>query len=274
MKKKGQEYGSILLSIFAILFVIGLLILALGFDGVEPNHLGVMVRFGKIVGVQEPSYRWTGLFTKVYQYDLRTRKIEIELSGDNSAVDNSGQYVSAKINVNYRVKPNKDTVIELFKNIGTDPYIADRLNIPAIITEGFKQTTVKYDALEIIEKRQDVKELAKENIRINFPSKYFEIENIIITNIDFSKEFKDAIERKKIAEQNKLEEKNKLEVVIYQQKQKIEEYKAQAEQIRLQSQTLTDLTVRQAWIQKWNGQLPTYMIVSPEQSNILLQLPS
>jgi len=256
-----------------MLVVGGVLVMLLGFDKVEANKLGVQVRYGQIIGVQEPSLKWTGLFTQVYQYDMRVRQAEIEMSGSNSAVDKTGQYISATINVNYRLKRDPETVIKLYSNIGTDPYIADVLNIDAIIKEGMKQTTSKFDAMEILEKRQEVKETAIETIRNNFPAEYFEIEQIVITNIDFSQSFKEAIENKKIAEQNALEEENKLQKVIFEQQQQIEISKAESERIRLQSVALTELTVKQAWIQKWTGNLPTYMIVTEGQSNMLLQLP-
>jgi len=274
LNKKGQDaLVSVIIGLFIMLVVGGVLVMLLGFDKVEANKLGVQVRYGQIIGVQEPSLKWTGLFTQVYQYDMRVRQAEIEMSGSNSAVDKTGQYISATINVNYRLKRDPETVIKLYSNIGTDPYIADVLNIDAIIKEGMKQTTSKFDAMEILEKRQEVKETAIETIRNNFPAEYFEIEQIVITNIDFSQSFKEAIENKKIAEQNALEEENKLQKVIFEQQQQIEISKAESERIRLQSVALTELTVKQAWIQKWTGNLPTYMIVTEGQSNMLLQLP-
>lgn len=274
MKKKGQSVELGVTAVVVILLLLGtVLVLMLGYDMVEPSHLGVKVRFGEIKGVMENGFRWTGLFTTVHKYDLRTRKVVIELIGDNSAVDKTGQYISSTINVNYRVRRDKETILSLYTNIGRDNVIADRLNIDAIIREGFKQATVKYDALEIIDKRQEVKELAKENIRSNFPSEYFEIENIVVTNIDFSQGFKKAIEDKKIAEQRALEEENKLQVVIFQQKQAIEKFKADAEKIKLQSQALTELTLRQKYLETWDGKLPIYMISNPETMSMFLPSP-
>jgi len=156
--------------------------------------------------------------------------------------------------------------------VGTDRIIAERLNIPEIITEGFKQATVKFEALDIVDKRQEVKELAKENIHNNFPKQFFEIQNIVITNIDWSQEFKAEIEAKKVAEQEKLKEENRLQVVIFQQQQKIEEAKAESERIRLQSVALTDLTIKQKMLDKWTGELPQYLIITDESQGMFLQL--
>lgn len=275
MKKKAQELAlSITVIAVIVLAVAGFLYFLMAYDMVEPSHRGVQVRFGKILGIQKPSLQHTGLFTHVYHYDMRTRKIEMDLVGENSAVDRDGQMIKAKINVNYRIKDSDETVWRLYENVGTDSIIADRLNIPEIITEGFKQATVKFEALDIVDKRQEVKELAKQNIHNNFPKHYFEIENIVITNIDWSTEFKAEIEAKKVAEQEKLKEENKLEVVIFQQQQEIEKFKAEAEQIRLQSVALTELTLRQKYLETWNGVLPLYMIANQDTINMFLPTPN
>lgn len=273
IKNKKSQVGTIVF-LFMVLFTIVIFVLLLGFDKVEASHLGVKVKFGQIIGVMHPSLQWTGLFVDVYPYDMRTRKAEIELSGDNYAPSKDGQKIFSLINVNYRVKKSDQTIQDLYANVGADNIISDRLNINAIITEGMKQATVGYTAMEILEKRQEVKDKAIENIKKNFPQEYFEIENIVITNIAFSKEFADEIEKKQVAVQTALKEKNQLDVVRFQQQQSIEIYKAEAEKIKLQAQQLTDLTVKQRWIEKWSGNLPQYMITSQENANWLLQLPN
>lgn len=269
--KKGQ-IGPAIGVLAAVAFFVIAIVALLGFDTVDANHLGVQVKLGQLIGVQDPGMKWTGLFTHVYQYDLRTRKNVIDMSGANSAVDKTGQAIFATININYRVKPDKETVKKLYSQVGTNDVIADRLNVDAIVAEGFKQATVKYDALEILDKRQEVKELAKENIRTNFPKDYFEIQDIIITNIDFSESFKLAIEQKKTAEQDALKEQNQLEVVKFQQQQEIEKYKAEAEKMRLQKAEVSALLNEQKMIEKWDGKLPEYLIITEGSQGMFLQL--
>jgi len=273
MKKNKKAQGGPAIAIAAIaIFFIVFLVLMLGFDTVDANHLGVQVKLGQIKGIQEAGMQWTGLFTHVYEYDMRTRKNVIDMSGANSAVDKTGQAVYATININYKIKPDKNTITKLYSEVGTNDVIADRLNIDAIVAEGFKQATVKYDALEILDKRQEVKELAKENIRTNFPKDFFEIQDIVITNIDFSENFKNAIESKKTAEQDALKEQNQLEVVKFQQQQEIEKYKAEAEKMRLQKAEVSALLNEQKMIEKWDGKLPQYLIITPDSQGMFLQL--
>jgi regulator of protease activity HflC (stomatin/prohibitin superfamily) len=280
MNKKGQDLAvGIVTVIFVVAVIVGLIALISGFDTVEPSHMGIMVKFSQIQGIfttapnEYSGMKWTGMFTDVYSYDMRTRKAVIDLSGDNYAPSKDGQKIFATINVNYRVHKSEETITKLYTNIGPDNIIADRLNIDAIITEAFKQATVGYTAMEILEKRQEVKEIAIENIKKNFPSEYFEIENIVVTNIAFSPAFADEIEKKQIALQTALKEQNNLETVKYQQQQEIEKYKAEAEKIKLQAAQLTDLTVRQAWIAKWDGALPQYMLTNQANVDMLMQLP-
>lgn len=268
---KAQEIG-IAVVIFVIIMVVGIIFAFLGFDQVVANHLGVKVRLGQVTGTMEAGVQWTGLLTHVEQYDMRIRQAKVEMLEDQSATDKDGQSVYGAVSVNYRVKQNDIVVQELFKNVGEDKDIAKVLNIEPIIREGFKQASVQYEAIEILQNRQEVKELAKENIRRNFPAQYFEIVDIVVDNIDFSDEFKNAIEQKKVATQNKLKEQEQVEVVKFQQQQEIEVYKAEAEKLRLQKQQVTDQLNTQLMLNKWDGSLPQYLIITPDSQGMFLQL--
>ena len=272
-KTRSGQALPVFMGLFGVTVMIFFIAIILGVDTVEASHLGVAEKFGEIQFVQQPGIRWTGLFTRVHSYDMRTRKVIVTLDESNSAVDKTGQAVYAVINVNYKIKHSPETVQQLYSEVGLSDIVADTLNLDAIIAEAFKQTTVSYEALEILEKRQAVKEQTIETIKKNFPQKYFEIENIVVTNIRFSPAFENAIERKKVAEQEAIKEKNQLEVVKFQQQQEIEKYKAEAEKMRLQREQITPMLLQQAWIVKWNGQLPMTMLTSSEASNFLLQIP-
>jgi len=283
--KKGEGGLAVVGTIGVVLFVGIISLLIMGVDTVDANHLGVKVKLGKITGIQEPGMEWTGLFTQVYQYDRKIRKVKVDMMDEaSSAVDSTGQFVFGSVSVNYRLVADKQVVMRLYQNVGRNNVIEDVLNLRPIIKEGFKQATVQYEAIEILQKRQEVKELAKENIKNNFPGEYFEIVDIVVEDIDFSAGFKKAIEDKKIATQNKLKEQEQVEVVRFQQLQEIEISKAQAEkarlqyvadteQLRLQKEQITPMMIQKLWIEKWDGSVPLYMISSEDNLNTLLQLP-
>ena len=272
--RKGQSKLWIGIPVFFVIFIIAIIVMFLGFDIVDANHLGVMVQLGTIKGIMENGIKYTGIFTHVEQYDLRTRKVVVDMQGDQSAVDKTGQAIFGTINVNFKIKADKETITQLYTRVGSDSVIADRLNIDAIIREGFKQATVKYEALEILDKRQEVKDLAIDNIRRNFPSEYFELQNVVVTNIDFSQEFKASIEAKKVAEQNALKEQNQLEVVKFQQQQSLEVIKIETEKLRLQKEQITPLLIQQQLIAKWNGEYPQYLIIPSDKMGTFLPLPN
>lgn len=286
MNKNGQQGLIITVAVLIVFFFGAMIVFFLGFDTVDANHIGVKIKFGNILGTMQSGMQWTGLFTHVEEYDMRTRKLIVEMQGVQSAVDKTGQAVFGTIDVNFRIKPNAETVLNLYKNIGSNNAIVDRLNIEPIVREGYKQATSQYDALEVAtDKREAVKEEAIRLIKAHFPIDYFELQNVVITNIDFSQGFKDAIEQKKVSIQNKEKEQNQLEVVKFQQQQEIEKYKALAEQNRLQYQAeteklkaqqsaLTPQLVQKLWIDKWDGKLPTSMLTTPESANFLMQLPN
>jgi len=270
MNKKGRgEIAGI--GALAVIIIIAIFLFS-SIDKVEANHLGVQVKLGNVVGVQHAGIQWTGPLVHVHQYDLRIRKATIDLTEDYSAADKKGQSIYAQIDVNYRLKATEDAVKSLWTNVGKDNVVADRLNIHPLIAEGFKQATVKYSALEILEKRGEVKELAKENIKNNFPSEYFQIVDIVISNIDFGDDFKRALEEKQTAIQLAEKAKNELEMVKFEQQQEIEKYKAEAEKLRLQRQEISELLVQQQMIAKWDGRLPDQLIIQEGSSGLFLQL--
>jgi len=277
-----------------VIFVIALIISVAGFDTVNASHKGVKVKFGQIQGTMEPGLAWTGLFVDVHQYNLRMRKMHVDMDADQSAVDKDGQSVFADIEINYVLNPTK--IENIYSQVGSDNgRLETTLNIEGIVKEGFKAVTSKYSSLEIIQNRGQVKEEAIEQITANFPAEYFTLSNVIVSNLDFNAEWKKAIEQKKTNEElAKAEEKNverekqkadqAIEIARGQAESKklaaeAEAYqrltmaKAEAESLRLKKAELTPQMIQNNWIDAWNGQLPTYVLTSEENSNMLLQLP-
>lgn len=285
INKKGQMEG-LIGTIFAIVIIAGAILLFMGFDKVEANHMGVKVRLGEITGTMNPGIQWTGILTSTKQYDMRIRQIKVDMVGEKivgsgmsekiidtgSATDNTGQAIFGAVSVNYKLKREADVVKGLWSDVGTDSVIARTLNIEPIIKEGFKQATVTYEAIEILQNRQLVKELAIENIRNNFPTDYFDIVDIVVEDIDFTKNYSEAIEAKKVATQVKLEEEIKVETAKFIQAQKIEEYKADAEKLRLQKEEITPLLIQKQMLEQWDGHLPQYLIMTPDSQGMLLNL--
>src|SRR6056297_2737239 len=228
--KKGQAFAVI----FVIVIIVGIIVGFMGFDRVDASHRGVKVKLGKITGTMNPGLEWTGLFTDVHQYDLRTRSMTIDMKGAQGAVDRDGQSVYSTIEINYKLKP--DSVQDAYSYIGHDDQLSGVLRIEGRVKEGFKTITSEYTSLEIFQKRQEVKAKAIEQIQSRFPQKYFVLENIIISNLDFNPDFKAAIESKKVAEETAKAKEQEVKVQKFEADKKIETARGEAESKKLQAE--------------------------------------
>lgn len=218
---------------------------------------------------------------------MTTQKLQLQRV---EGVDKGGQDVFVDIAVNYRVK---DTTIpeRMYQEVGANgnmEFIVNRLAIPEKVQEGFKQVSVQYEALAILENRDEVRAKAITRIEELFPKEYFEIQSITLSNIDYQQSFKDAIQLKKDNVQLALAAQEAVKRSQYEAEQKIEEAKGQAEskkltadaiayELKVQRQQITPLMAQMKWIEKWQGNVPSTMIGSQGSgmdTNLLLQLPT
>jgi regulator of protease activity HflC (stomatin/prohibitin superfamily) len=292
MKKKAQSIGGAIAVILVVAFVVTIIVLLMGYDVVDASHLGVMNRFGVILGVMQSGMRWTGLMTHVEQYDLRERQMTVEMFDPlNSAVDRDGQMVFCRIQVNYRLNP--DSVQDAYRKVGLDRDMAKILNIEGIIKENFKVITAHYSSTQMWQNRTLIKDQAITQIENKFPKEYFILDNVIISDLDYAQKFKDAIEAEKENEKLALAAQAAVSIAKFQADsaietargvgesnkiQKIAAAEADARALELKRLQITPLMVENNWIDKWSGQVPTFLIMSgsgeEQNTNLLLQLPS
>lgn len=251
--KKGKEtrvpiawIKRIIIGIIAVILVLG------SFFVVPAGHKGVI--FNTFTGVRDRTYD-EGLhfklpfFEKPYRFEVRTRVY----NDDAAAASKDLQIVSTRVALNYHI--DKDNVNALFKNIGPDYEF--RIINPSI-QEVVKATTAKHIAEELITKRENVKEEIKIALKERLAKSFLILDDLSITNFDFSPEFNHAIEQKVTAEQNALKEQNNLKVVQYQAQQKIEQAKGEAEAIKIINEELlkSPKYVDYLTIQRWDGKMP------------------
>jgi len=84
---------------------------------------------------------------------------------------------------------------------------------------------------------------------------------VVLTNIDFSDAFEQAVEEKMIAEQLQLkaeyENQTKVAQAEAEAKAKLIAAEAEAKSNELLEQSLTDKILREMYINKWDGKLPS-----------------
>lgn len=187
----------------------------------------------------------------VIKTDIRIQKEQVEASASSKDL----QVVHSFVALNYNIMPEK--VAKLFQTVGTD-YKA-RIIDPAL-QESVKAGTARYNAEELITKREEVRETIKGIISEKLKSYGIRVDEFNIINFNFSKEFNDAVEMKVTAEQNALAAKNKLEQVKFEAEQKVAEAEGKAKAIRLEAAAINSnpQIVQLRAIEKWNGEVPTY----------------
>lgn len=127
-----------------------------------------------------------------------------------------------------------------------------------------KSAIANYTAEELVTKRQEVSNMAQETLTERLQEKGINITSLSMTDLSFSQEFDEAIEKKQVVEQQTQQAQYELEKAKVENERKIENARTEAEVMRQQNQEITDKTlelkrleVQQKLIEKWNGTLPT-----------------
>jgi prohibitin 2 len=258
--------------------VIGIMIVAIVLTGsikiVDAGYRGVLLSFGAVdtsKSLNEGIHFVAPVRDNVIQMEVRTNKI----TEDAASASKDLQDVRTQVALNYHIDP--DNAQFVYKQIGLD--YANRIIIPAI-QESVKQVTARFNAEELITKRETVKNQIDEQITARLAAYNIIVDGISITEFQFSPEFVRAVEAKVAAQQRALQAQNELRRIEIEAQQAearaVGEQQAniaRAEGVRqanvLQAQgeaqaiTTIDEQLRQSpsyleWLksQKWNGQLP------------------
>lgn len=233
---------------------IGLLVIAFIFSAfyiVNAGERAVLVTLGNPSDalISEGIHFKMPMFQSAIIFDIKTQKDEVEASSASKDL----QTVNTKIAVNYHLESS--SAPRIYREVGRD-YV-NRILSPAI-QESTKASTALYTAEELITKREQVREAIKQLLKEKMAPRGIVIEDVLITNFDFSESFNAAIEAKVTAEQNALAAKNKLEQVKYEAEQAIEAARGRAEALQIEGDALRSnpqITTLRA-VEKWNGIMP------------------
>ena len=258
------------LIIASIVFLLVLIVVLSSLVTIPTGFIGIKVKFGKAQDgiIQEGLNYKMPIVEKIVKIDCRTKKIEI----DSEASTKDLQTVTASIAVNYNVDREKAT--EIYREIGTD--YEDIIIAPAIL-ESIKSAMAQYTAEELITKRSEVSSAIQTALINKISDKGFNISEFNVTNLDFSKEYDQAIEAKAVKQQEVVTAQAELEKQKIQNEKEISIAEKDAKVMELQNSQITDKTlelkkieVTQEFIEKWNGNLPTTML--SDNVNALLEL--
>lgn len=247
-------------SIIGMLSTILFILVFWPFVSVPAGRVGVVTLFGK---VQQESLteglHFINPLAKVNKLSIQILKTEVK--GDAASRDL--QHVTTSIALNYHL--NGSLAPKFFQSIGAG---ADTTIIAPAVEEILKAATAKYTAEELISKRDEVRIIIKTDISDRLRERTFGslvVDDVSITNFQFSTTFNKAIEAKQEAEQMALKAQRDLTRIQVEAQQSVARARAEADSLKLQKEQITpellklrEIEVQREAINKWDGKLPYF----------------
>jgi regulator of protease activity HflC (stomatin/prohibitin superfamily) len=245
-----------------ITIIVIIVILAESIVIVEAGHRGVVLYLGAVENrvLGEGVHFIAPFVEQVVPMEVRTQKFQAEAS----AASNDLQEVQTVIAVNYRIDPTEAN--KIYQTLGVN--YADRVISPTI-QESVKASVAKFNAEELITKRETAKSVIANAIRSTLAANDIQTQNVFITDFKFSDAFASQIEQKVVAFQKYLTELNNLRSVGVVANQSVAQAEGQArataakangesQAIKIITSQLRESPEYLQWqaISKWNGQMP------------------
>lgn len=181
---------------------------------IRPGQIGIV--YNRLGGLNENRKCFEGMnfiipwFQRAIIYDVKTRPQLINTQSGSKDL----QMIQISLRILFRPNPNKLPFI--YRRLGTD--FEERV-LPSIVNEVTKAVVAKYNASELLTKREIV---SREIIDIlSKRAGDFEIllDDVSITHIAFSKEYTAAVEAKQVAQQESERARYVVEKAIQEKKQ-------------------------------------------------------
>ncbi|GAP63922.1 hypothetical protein ARMA_2345 [Ardenticatena maritima] len=226
-----------------VLLVLGLTAFADSVVQIEAGTVGVVKRFGDIVGVFNPGLHFkTPFIDEVVIY--RTQEIIYETS-ENPQTSNAdyrdfevdtatsdGQQIRARYTVRFRIRPERAP--DILRNLGTEQEVVERV-VKAASRVVVRNTLKKYPASDLYSGNVELaQEEIAEKLRNEFERAGLELTFFGLRSIQFTDEYKAAVERKQIEAENIITKKNLAEQAKFDKERLIIEAEAEAERQRLE----------------------------------------
>ena len=175
---------------------------------------------------------------KARTYTMSIAALEGELKGDDSlqALTSDGQTVLLDISIRYH--PDLDNLDKLHRRIGVD-YVNKvlRPQVRSIV----RMIVSEYPVLDVYSgKRMVIQSEIEKKLSDSLGKSYITCEEVLLRNVQFSRDFQQAIENKQIAQQDAQAMKYVLEKQEMEKTRKIIEATGEAESLRLKGKALAD----------------------------------
>ncbi len=255
--------------------VIPLLIVVLSsFTLIPPGTVGVVSIFGKVQ--EKPLYSGFNIVSPISE----VTKMSVQVLKDDSDYDAASkdmQVVHIKTILNYSLIPERAPM--LFQDVG---HSYETIIIIPAAQEILKANTALHNASEILQLRPKIKDDVQQQLRTLLNRYGIELREVSLANVSFGGEYTHAIELKQIQEQTA--EQKKYELIRTQREAEInqarakgdadafrEAAKGRADALKIEAEaqanyntkvaeSLTQALIQAKYLEKWNGQLPNFML--------------
>ena len=220
------------------------------FHQVEAGTIAVVKELGRIVEVRRPGTYFDFYMVRHYEvYDATVQQVKI----NTTAYSNDGQTMNLEVYLQYQIQLDKLVIKDDNGRILQTEGIAGKYvtleslqaRIETQTIEKTKAVMSSADAIKIIQNRQDFSERVSVTVREAIgPDYYVNVQDVVLTNIDFTDEFEKSVENKVIAEQDKqaaiTRAEAELEVAKLEAQKKIEEARGNAEAQKILAQATAE----------------------------------
>lgn len=258
--------------VLAFVALVAFIVVPFSFRTVQTGEVAVVKHLGEIKDVKTAGTYYDFWMTNRYtKYDAKVQDVAIT----TAAYSSDAQTMDVQMTLQYKIMTDK--VVDIATQYGTLKTLQSR--IESITIEKTKSVLSSYKAMDIIANRASISPAVETAIKNAIGEEYFvDVVAVVLTNIDFSDAFEQAVEDKMIAEQTKLKAEYDNETKIAQAeaeaeaklkaaqaeidiaKAKAEALKitaeGEAEANRIISESITDDIITKILADAWDGELP------------------
>jgi regulator of protease activity HflC (stomatin/prohibitin superfamily) len=208
---------------------------------VEAGHVGLVYRFGDIVGQRDAGLSLIWPWEEFRTADIRIQSVRPTEDCANglefclASFSSETQDVFIQTTLNISVNPND--VQTLYRTVGPD-YV-NKIVRPRLL-QSFKDETVKYESVDIAPNREQIRQAARARLRTELAAFSINADDLLIDNIEFREEFKQAIEAKQIASQEALRQQELVAAREAEARQRAAEAQGNADKLRIEAQGQAD----------------------------------
>jgi regulator of protease activity HflC (stomatin/prohibitin superfamily) len=169
---------------------------------ISAGHVGVVYRFGSIVGQTVEGLQFVPPWESVREASNQILKNKFEKMTSFSS-ETQDVYVDATVNT--QVSPTH--VQKLYRDVGPNYF---EVLVRPRVNQAFKDETVKYKSVDIAPKREIIRVAVRERLTKELEAYSIRVDDLLVDNIDFDPKFKAAIAEKQVQTQLALAEKEKV----------------------------------------------------------------